>query len=136
MPTRASGGLTQVRMGSSPCCETRNSLVKCGWSVRPHSATISFSAQSVDGTRPFDHSNQRRTVASPVEHVDYPLQQVWTVLRAPACGRGHGPCCIFDRSRSTTSPATCADLVSLRGTSFIAVRVSQRRANEYETAGK
>ena len=75
MPTRASGGLTQVRTGSSPCCETRNSLVKCGWSVRPHSATISFSAQSVDGTRPFDHSNQRRTVASPVEHVDYPLQR-------------------------------------------------------------
>jgi len=58
MPMRASGGLTQVRMGSSPCCETRNSLVKCGWSVRPHSATISFSAQSVDGTRPFDYPNQ------------------------------------------------------------------------------
>jgi len=69
MPTRASGGLTQVRTGSSPCCETRNSLVKCGWSVRPHSATISFSAQSVDGTRPFDHSNQRRTVASPCASV-------------------------------------------------------------------
>jgi hypothetical protein len=33
-------------------------------------ATISFSAQSVDGTRPFDQSIQRRMVASPVEHVD------------------------------------------------------------------